>query len=101
MTADLNDNRETDSDGLREIRIRRDSPVQGARDAFLELKNRLCGQIAVEIEADSDLRHPSRLRPYVHDRLDTLLEEREIIVNRREKRLLLEAIVADLMNLQK
>ncbi len=99
--AESNENRESDPDGLREIRIRRDSPVQGARDAFLELKNRLCGQIAAELEADSDLRHPSRLRPYVHDRLDTLLEEREIIVNRREKRLLLEAIVADLTNLPK
>jgi hypothetical protein len=38
------------------------------------------------------------LRPYVHDRLDVLLEERGIVLNRGEKRQLLEAIVADLLD---
>lgn len=101
VTADLNNDGVTDPNELREIRVRRDSPVQGARDAFLELKNRLCSQIRSEIEDGSDLWHPSRLRPYVHDRLSALLEQQGIIVNRSEKRQLLEAIVADLINSQK
>lgn len=101
MTAKSNKDGAVDPDVLREIRVRRDSPVQGTRDAFLELRNKFYGQILQEMEPDSDLSQPSQLRPYVHDRLDVLLQEEGIVVNRSEKRQLLEAIVADLINSQK
>lgn len=101
MTAKTNKDRAVDPDELREIRVRRNSPVQGTRDAFLELRNKLYGQIRQEMGPDTDLSQPSQLRPYVHDRLDTLLEDQGIVVNRSEKRQLLEAIVADLINSQK
>lgn len=88
------------TEDLRELRVRRDSPVFGARDAFLELKNALCDQILGQLEPGIDLSQRAQVRPYVHDRLDALLEEREIILNRSEKRQLLEAIVADLITSQ-
>ena len=81
---------------LSEIRVRRDSPAVGTRDAFLELKNRLCAQILAMTEPALDLRDRSQIRPFVHERLDALLEERGIVLNRSEKRQLLEAIVAEL-----
>ena len=42
---------------LSEIRVRRDSPAVGTRDAFLELKNRLCAQILAMTEPALALRH--------------------------------------------
>ncbi len=99
MTAVLKDNSgASDPDNLRDIRVRRDSPVLGTRDAFLELKNKLCGQILEQMEPGVDVSQRAQIRPYVHDRLDALLEERGIVLNRSEKRQLLEAIVADLIN---
>lgn len=100
MAEDRNGDDRTGTDDLRELRVRRDSPVAGARDAFLELKNNLCDQIIRQLEPGVDLSQRSQVRPYVHDRLDALLEERGIILNRSEKRQLLEAIVADLINSQ-
>lgn len=95
-----NGRRAVDGYDLRDIRVRRDSPSPGARDAFLELKNTLCDQILRQLDPIIDLSQRSQVRPYVHDRLDVLLEERGIILNRSEKRQLLEAIVADLINSQ-
>lgn len=98
MADELKDNgRASDSEDLREIRVRRDSPVLGARDAFLELKSKLSGHILSGLEPGVDLSDRSKARLYVHDRLDGLLEERGIVLNRGEKRQLLEAIVADLI----
>mgnify|MGYP003381908527 CR=1 FL=1 len=90
--------RSTKDDDLRELRVRRDSPSPGARDAFLELKNKLCAQILLQLEPELDLSQRSQVRPYVHDRLDGLLETYGIVLNRGEKRQLLEAIVADLIH---
>ena len=93
-------NRTGDTDDLREIRVRRDSPASGTRDAFLELKIKLCDQILKQLEPGVDVTQRAQIRPYVHDRLDALLEERGIVLNRSEKRQLLEAIVADLTGSQ-
>lgn len=89
---------ESDADDLHEIRVRRDSPVVGARDAFLDLKNVLTTHIIGHLEPGIDKTQRSQIRPYVHDQLDGLLDERGIVLNRSEKRQLLEAIVADLTN---
>lgn len=81
---------------LAEIRVRRDSPATGARDAFLDLKNQLCAQLLATRDPDMDLTERTVVRAFVHERLDGLLEERAIVLNRSEKRQLLEAIVAEL-----
>ncbi len=90
-----NDDKKPDWE-LSEIRVRRDSPAVGARDAFLELKDQLCRQILALRAPALDRSDPAQIRPFVHDRLNTLLDERKIVLNRSEKRQLLEAIVAEL-----
>ena len=98
--------RPTNDDGqkpeweLSEIRVRRDSPAVGARDAFLDLKNRLCRQLLTMRDPALDVTDRAEIRPFVHDRLDGLLDERGIVLNRGEKRQLLEAIVAELSGSQ-
>jgi hypothetical protein len=90
--------RENDSEDLREMRVRRDSPVSGARDAFLELKQEIGNQLRNQLDPGVDRAQRSQLRPFVHDRLDAMLGERGVVLNRGEKRQLLEAIVADLIS---
>jgi hypothetical protein len=100
VAAETDNRGTTGPDDLSEIRVRRHSPLMGARDAFLDLKNELCDQIRGQLPPGADLPQRSQVRPFVHDRLDALLEERGIVLNRGEKRQLLEAIVADLTDSQ-
>jgi hypothetical protein len=100
MAADSKDSGSiTDPDDLRDMRVRRDSPLPGTRDAFLELKNQLRSHILSQLEPGVDVTQRAQIRPYIHERLDALLEERGIVLNRGERRQLLEAIVADLVGL--
>ncbi len=85
---------------LSEIRVRRDSPAVGARDAFTELKDQLCRQILALGDPALDVRDRATIRPFVHEHLGGLLAERGIVLNRGEKRQLLEAVVAELSNSQ-
>jgi hypothetical protein len=90
--------RENSPEDLREMRVRRDSPVSGARDAFLELKQGIGDEIRGQLHPGVDQSQRSQLRPFVHDRLDAMLRERGVVLNRSEKRQLLEAIVTDLIS---
>ena len=94
QTKDNGNGKETAD--LSELRVRRDSPAPGARDAFLDLKDSICRQLRARGELATAAGQRATIRPYVHDRLDMLLEERGIVLNRGEKRQLLEAIVAEL-----
>jgi hypothetical protein len=85
---------------LGDIRVRRDSPSVGARDAFLELRNQLSRQLLAQRDPALDVTDRAQIRPFVHDRLDALLDQRGIVLNRSEKRQLLEAIVAQLSDSQ-
>lgn len=84
------------ADDLEELRMRRDSPSPGSRDAFVELIARLCATIENDMDIEIDASDKSQLRPYVHNRLDIMLRELGVAVNRHEKRLLLDAIVTEL-----
>jgi hypothetical protein len=96
MAATISDgDSATEPDDLRDMRVRRDSPVLGARDAFQELRTQLRGRLLSQMEPGLDVTQRAQIRPYVHERLDGLLEERGIVLNRGERRQLLEAIVAD------
>ncbi len=48
------------------------------------------------MNGEIDVADKTQLRAFVHDRLDILLKELGIAVNRNEKRLLLDAIVTEL-----
>lgn len=93
-TPDQNDAAE--SSGLQELRVRRNSPSTGARDAFQDLRVRLRQIIAADLHPELDPADLNRLRPFVHERLNRLLDESALVLNRAEKRQLLEAIVLDL-----
>lgn len=81
---------------LQDLRLRRDSPSPGSRDAFKELTQHLCTEIAGQMGSEVDVGDKTQLRAFVHDQLDLLLKELGIAVNRNEKRLLLDAIVTEL-----
>jgi hypothetical protein len=85
---------------LSEMRVRRGSPTPGARDAFVSLKNSLSGKIIDSLDPELDLSDAAKVRPYVQHQIDVLLERSGTILNRSEKRQLVEAIVADLNQLQ-
>lgn len=92
---------EPDPDDLENIRVRRDSPMAGNRDAFLQLKARLCEEMLSELDPAIDVTDNAQLRPYVHERLDILLPEMKLVLNRAEKRQLLEAVVEELSGSKK
>lgn len=92
---------EPDPGDLQNIRYRRESPTTGNRDAFIELKEKLCDEIASNLDPSIDVTDTSQLRPYVHERLDQLLIDLKLALNRTEKRQLLEAIVVELSGFQK
>jgi hypothetical protein len=52
---------------------------------------------AAHADPEVDLSERSQTRPFVHDCLNDLLEKRGIVLNRNEKRQLLDELVADLM----
>lgn len=85
---------------LSDIRVRRHSPAVGSRDVFLDLKTRLSAQLRRQRDPRVDFADRSQVRPFVHDRLDALLDAQGIVLNRNEKRQLLEAIVTDLLDSQ-
>ncbi len=93
-------NREPDPDDLHEMRVRRDSPLSVSRDAFRELRQQISEQLQAQLPPNIDRSQRSRIRPFVHDRLDVMLGERGIVLNRSEKRQLMEAIVADIASAQ-
>lgn len=87
---------EPNADDLEDIRVRRASPSAGSRDAFLQLKSRLCAEILSQMDPELNQSDKNQLRRYVHERLDTLLAEFSLVLNRSEKRQVLDAIVEEL-----
>lgn len=80
---------------LQELRVRRDSPA-GSRDVFLDLKQQLEAEIVAHADPGLDLTDRGQVRPFVHNCLDDLLVKMGIVLNKNERRQLLDAIVADL-----
>ena len=96
---DTNHTERRDAD-LHDIRVRRDSPAAGARDALVDLKTHLCAHLRRQRPPGMAFAERSQVRPFVHDRLDALLDAQGIVLNRNEKRQLLEAIVTELLDSQ-
>lgn len=87
---------EPNADDLADIRVQRTSPSVGSRDAFIQLKTRLCAEILATLDPSLQLDDKTQVRRYVHERLDALLVEFDLVLNRSEKRQVLEAIVEEL-----
>jgi hypothetical protein len=82
---------------IQELRVRRDSPNAGSRDVFMEMRKQLKAELIAYADPTLDLTDRNQVRPYVHDCLDNLLAKRELVLNKDEKRQLLDEIVADLI----
>ncbi|MFO7663511.1 MAG: hypothetical protein R6X18_13080 [Chloroflexota bacterium] len=52
---------------------------------------------AAQADPEIDLSDRSQVRPLAHDCLNDLLEKRGVVLNKNEKRQLLDELVADLM----
>lgn len=95
-TVPKTSDQQDESAELRRLRERRDSPAPGSRDAFLALKDALRDEILADCDPTIDLADRTAVRPYVHECVDSLLTQKGIVLNRSEKRQLIEAIVADI-----
>ena len=84
---------------LQELRVRRASPIPGARDAYNELKRRLLQRLMADLGDQLNQKNKITARTLLQDRLDLLLAEENIILKRHEKRQLTEDIVAELLGL--
>lgn len=92
---------EPNPDDLEDIRVRRESPSAGIRDVFVQLQAKLCNELLAGLDPTINVADKVQLRRYVHDRVDAMLAERNLVLNRSEKRQLTEAIVEEISGSQK
>ncbi len=84
-------------DTLQELRIRRASPMPDARDAYDELKGHVLQVLAAGVDHKLEQGKKEASRTLIHQRLDELLAEENIILTRNEKRRLSEDVTAELL----
>jgi hypothetical protein len=84
-----------ESSRLQKLRVRRDSPAAG-RDAFVMLVSQLQQRLVVELGHELNLSDPSQARSMIQEKLEAVLAEEKLTLNRNEKRQVIEAILRDL-----
>lgn len=82
---------------LQELRVKRASPSTGARDAFVDLKNRIQQKLIAELDPSIDISQSSEVRSTIQEMFETMLVEEQIVLSRNEKRVLFEQIVAEIL----
>jgi pilus assembly protein CpaF len=81
---------------LRELRVKR--PIAGpARDAYLDLKNRIQDKLIAELDPTMDISHTDEVRRTIEEMYDTILAQESIILSRSERQRLFEQIVAEIL----
>lgn len=80
---------------LQELRMRRGSPAAG-RDAFTTLVSRLQEQFVAELDQELDLSNPASARAAIQEKLEIILANERLVLNRNEKRQVVEAILREL-----
>ena len=81
---------------LKELRIRR--PVAApARDAYMDLKNRIQDRLIAELDPTMDISRTDEVRRDIEEMYDTLLAQESIILSRSERQRLFEQIVAEIL----
>lgn len=88
--------RDGESSDLQELRVRRESPAAGSRDAFLTLKRRLCDDISAQFGPELPAADRAEARTLIQEKFDMLLADMGVVLNRTEKRRLFEDVVAEL-----
>ncbi len=73
--------------------------VPQARDAYMDLKNRVQNRLIAELDPAMDVTRTGEVRHTIKEMYEALLQEESIILGRREKDTLFEVIVAEILGL--
>jgi pilus assembly protein CpaF len=73
--------------------------VPQARDAYMDLKNRVQNRLIAELDPAMDVTRTGEVRQTIKEMYDALLQEESIILGRRERDTLFEVIVAEILGL--
>jgi pilus assembly protein CpaF len=73
--------------------------VPQARDAYMDLKNRVQNRLIAELDPTMDVTRTDEVRQTIKDMYDALLQDESIILGRRERDTLFEVIVAEILGL--
>ncbi|MGC9469647.1 MAG: CpaF family protein [Anaerolineae bacterium] len=74
-------------------------PVPQARDAHMDLKNRVQNRLIAELDPAMDVSRTDEVRQTIKEMYDEILQEESIILGRRERDTLFEVIVAEILGL--
>ena len=74
-------------------------PVPAARDAYMDLKNRVQNRLIAELDPAIDVSRTAEVRQTIKVMYDEILQEESIILGRRERDALFEVIVAEILGL--
>ncbi len=74
-------------------------PVPQARDAYMDLKNRVQNRLIAELDPAMDVSRTGEVRETIKEMYDSILQEESIILGRRERDALFEVIVAEILGL--
>jgi pilus assembly protein CpaF len=81
---------------LKELRVRR-PVVAPARDAYMDLKNRIQDRLIAELDPSMDISQTDEVRRTIEEMYDTILAQESIILSRTERQRLFEQIVAEIL----
>ena len=82
---------------LKELHVKRRPTVAPARDAYLDLKNRIQDRLIAELDPAMDISHTDEVRRTIEEMYDTILAQESIILSRSERQRLFEQIVAEIL----
>ncbi|MBN1316357.1 MAG: CpaF family protein [Anaerolineales bacterium] len=81
------------------MRVKRQAPVPGTRDAYLDLKGRIQNKLIAELDPSMDVTNAGDVRTTIEEMFETILMEENIVLSRNERRRLFEQIVAEILGL--
>ncbi len=84
---------------LQEIRVKRQAPAAGSRDAYQDLKGRIQNKLISELDPAMDISQTGEVRSTIEEMFETILMEENIVLSRNERRRLFEQIVAEILGL--
>jgi pilus assembly protein CpaF len=87
------------SSKLQEIRVKRQAPSAGSRDAYQDLKGRIQNKLIAELDPGMDITKTGEVRATIEEMFETILMEENIVLSRNERRRLFEQIVAEILGL--
>lgn len=74
-------------------------PVPQARDAYIDLRNRVQNRLIAELDPGMDVTRTDEVRQTIKEMYDAILQEESIILGRRERDALFEVVVAEILGL--